>query len=86
MTIDDVMNAAKEAEDLRVSEVALFSKGGAVPTPVAHNALIANLRSAIEAYGAEQRERCAVACEQYGGAWDATTQNFAQVIRALGDA
>ena len=30
---------------------------------------------------AAERERCARAIEQYGGAWDVTTQNFARVIR-----
>jgi hypothetical protein len=28
-----------------------------------------------------ERERCARAVEQYGGAWDVTSQNFARVIR-----
>ena len=31
---------------------------------------------------AAERERCARAIEQYGGAWDVTTQNFARLIRA----
>lgn len=30
-----------------------------------------------------ERERCAQAVEQYGGAWDAKTQNFARLIRGL---
>jgi hypothetical protein len=31
---------------------------------------------------AAEREACACDVEQYGGAWDATTSNFARLIRA----
>jgi hypothetical protein len=35
----------------------------------------------MRAYALAERERCARAVEQYGGAWDKAAQSFARVIR-----
>ena len=55
-------------------------------TWLSHDAWTANaVRAYGEACAAAEREACARAIEQYGGAWDVTTQNFARVIRARGE-
>lgn len=97
MTIDQVLAAAKEAEDLRVSQAVKLYQGGAVPTDYMHSELLSKLRAAILSYGKAQRERCRVACREEQVDADATQapddiacnaacEHCQQAIRALGDA
>ena len=73
------------------SGLATGSPGTILPNPpvgAMTDGEVAMLRAWAERYAhqavAAERERCARAIEQYGGAWDATTQNFARLIRGLG--
>jgi hypothetical protein len=76
MTTEDIIRLAREAHRRVVTDDYPGHTGQLDAWTLALLERFAALVAAAE------REACACDVEQYGGAWDATTSNFARLIRA----